>query len=289
MKRISYHARPDIASLSCPRRLRIRSTCRRRSPYMTALRTERDSARISAAQRGVVAPALSLTTTAKELAMKAPKDISGMRFGRLVAERFVEFRTFGTVAAGARAVWEFRCDCGGLVTTPAQNVKARWHSGQCPDCVRQSRAARTYLHGSTGTRLHRIWIGARQRCRNSNDKRWADYGGRGIAFAPEWDDFTVFRDWSIANGYSDKLELDRIDNDGPYEAANCRWSGRRIQCRNTRRTRYVTLHGRKTTLAEISEQTGIHYNTLRWRIFRTGLTPEEAVERPSDVCATCSA
>lgn len=217
--------------------------------------------------------------------MTAIKDITGQRFGRLVARRFVELQ--GPPGRG-RAVWEFACDCGRSCVARAQDVKAAWHSGHCPECVRLSKIARTYVHGGTGTRLHRIWIGARQRCRNPKDKHWPGYGGRGVTFAPEWDDFATFRAWSLANGYTDRLELDRRDNDGPYSPQNCRWVGRRAQCRNTRRTRYVEYRGRRMSLAALAEETGVNRNTLQWRIDKTGLTPEEAVARPSDLCASGS-
>jgi len=87
-------------------------------------------------------------------------------------------------------------------------------------------------HGGHGTRLYDIWTNIRSRCLNPNSQRYHRYGGRGITFHEGWHDFAVFRDWAYANGYvdqpadtprKDRLSIDREDNDGNYEPANCEW------------------------------------------------------------------
>lgn len=54
----------------------------------------------------------------------------------------------------------------------------------------------------------------------------------------EWSSsFEAFRDWAFGNGYTDELEIDRIDPNGNYEPGNCRWVNRVHQMTNTRKRR----------------------------------------------------
>lgn len=91
----------------------------------------------------------------------------------------------------------------------------------------------------------------RDRCKNPNNPAHHHYGGRGITVCREWDEsYYAFKEWAEANGYSDDLELDRINNDGPYSPDNCRWVSHKANTRNTRRSNYLTAFGERKTLAE---------------------------------------
>lgn len=77
-------------------------------------------------------------------------------------------------------------------------------------------------NGMSRTSIYNRWWLMMRRCHIENDKRFFQYGGRGIKVCERWHRFE--------NYYADvgdvpfkDAELDRIDPDGNYEPSNCRW------------------------------------------------------------------
>lgn len=111
-------------------------------------------------------------------------------------------------------------------------------------------------------RLCNVWISMIHRCEDPKREKYPSYGGRGITVCAEWHDANAFIDWAERAGYAEGLQLDRIDNDGPYSPENCRWVTVKENARNRRDSKRLTLLGMTKTVAEWCEVVPISRFTL---------------------------
>jgi len=125
--------------------------------------------------------------------------------------------------------WICKCSCGIVKSIDQQALR----NGSTQSCGCLNREIVT-IHGDSKTRLFGIWQHMNQRCNNPKSHAYSEYGGRGITVCKEWADYSTFKKWSIENGYTDELSIDRIDNDMGYYPENCRWATKSTQQRNTR-------------------------------------------------------
>lgn len=167
--------------------------------------------------------------------MAAFKDLTGQRFGRLTV---VERAENGRCSGKAVTRWVCKCDCGNTIIVEGHSIKrGRTKSCGCLNTERRSELLkeRATTHGGCYTRLYHIYAHMKGRCYRQTDAKFRLYGGRGIKICDEWlADFAAFRTWALSNGYRDDLTIDRINPDGNYEPANCRWATLAEQSRNRR-------------------------------------------------------
>ena len=163
-------------------------------------------------------------------------------------------------------LWKCICSCGKITVVTSNNL-TKGHTKSCGCLQTELRKINTRTHGKTGTPLHSIWKSMKQRCYDKHGKYYKDYGGRGIKVCKEWkNNYEIFYQWAINNGYEKGLTIDRINNNGNYEPSNCRWATLIEQGNNKRNNILLTYKGKTHTATEWSRITGINARTIRQRV-----------------------
>lgn len=215
--------------------------------------------------------------------------------------RLTFVRTLTAKDKGGRFLSEYRCECGNTVLAARSTVEGKNVRKSC-GCIkaeasrRNAAIARTHLneavwdklktHGLSKTRFYLAYRGMMNRCYNSAQRTFPDYGGRGIRVADRWHTFENFRD-DMYESYQRHMEthngsgttIERIDVNGDYEPGNCRWATLREQARNKRSSRILTHQGRSQSVADWSDETGIAHSTILARLNR-GWSVEDSLTRP---------
>jgi hypothetical protein len=132
-------------------------------------------------------------------------------------------------------------------------------------------------HGMSYSRPYGIWRSMKERCLNKNSPAWRHYGGRGITVCDRWMEFENF--YADMGDPPAGMELDRIDNDGPYTKENCRWATIKQQGRNRRTNRMITFRGETKCVTEWAESLGMRPSALIHRLDK-GWPVEEAMTAP---------
>lgn len=154
------------------------------------------------------------------------KPMEGMRFGRLLV------LSLAGKNCRRELLWFCECDCGERVIANGKSLrKLNAQSCGCYSVDRTKESNGT--HGMTGTRIYRIWTGMLNRCRNTNDKDYHYWGGRGISVCDRWLTFENFYS-DMGEPPTDEHSIDRINNDGNYEPDNVRWATHDQQANNRR-------------------------------------------------------
>ena len=202
------------------------------------------------------------------------KNLTGYKFGRLTV------REWHGKNKQQSNMWLCECECGNKVVVRTADLN-NGHTKSCGCFANDNFRGVITKHGKRNTRLYSIWANMRNRCNNPNAKRYEQYGGRGITICEEWDRFEAFYEWALANGYSDSLTIDRIDNNKGYSPENCRWASASEQNSNTRRNHLITYNNKTQTMAQWAQEIGIPQRTLESRLNRSHWSIERALTTPS--------
>ena len=175
------------------------------------------------------------------------------RFKRTVAlpsvgDRFGELTVVGFQigpAGGIRGAI-VQCSCGAAPHVAALHNLRNGASTRCNTCAKKAtghwiksyfRYAAVCPDDAHRRRLLNRLSACKNRCHNSNDRGYPNYGGRGIRLYEPWHtDKAAFLAYVMSlDGWDQpRLELDRIDVNKGYEPGNLRFISKRDNCNNKR-------------------------------------------------------
>ena len=134
-------------------------------------------------------------------------------------------------------------------------------------------------HGMSETSEYSTWCEMKKRCFNANNKRYKDYGGKGVTVCDRWKNSfeNFFAD--MGKKPSSDYSIDRIDNDGNYSAENCKWATPKEQANNRNSNRLITIACVTLTIAQWSKEMGFGYSVIGDRL-KSGWSERDAVLIP---------
>lgn len=211
--------------------------------------------------------------------MKKLEIKSGDKFGKLTIIKEVSPLR---ISNKPRRMFKCRCECGNEKDIQLA-VLMNGHSTSC-GCEQKRKASSSNLkHGLTNHPLYNVWKNIKKRCNYPNASEYQNYGGRGISICEEWsNNFDNFYKWSISNGWSIGLSIDRIDTNGNYCPENCRWSTIKVQMNNMTKNFYIEYKGKTYTLTTLAEYLNIPYNIVRYRISKCKWEVEQLISYYND-------
>lgn len=196
-------------------------------------------------------------------------NLKGQKFGKLTVLSLHDERD--TRPKIPQYQWNCICECGNHVVVTTRLLK-EGHKKSCGCLLRKKL-------NMSNTRIYRIWFGMKDRCNRNNNTRYKYYGGYGIGYCKEWEDFNVFYE-DMKDGYSDGLSLERIDYTKDYCKDNCKWVTQKEQVRNRSITKMVSYNGEVKPLAEWAEIYNLPYSILYDRYVSRKWTFERAITQP---------
>ena len=133
----------------------------------------------------------------------------------------------------------------------------------------------------TNSRIRRAFIDMHFRCNNPNSTSFEYYGGKGIVVCEEWDDFSEFEKWSYKNGFKANFVLHRKNSNDDYCPDNCEWMSKdkHLAARGSGKVLKVNINGEDITLSALAKQTGIHRETLKYRLLNNW-SIEKLLDKP---------
>jgi hypothetical protein len=188
--------------------------------------------------------------------MSKPIDMIGKVCSNLTALKRVENST-----KNRRATFLCQCVCGNTCEVTGKRLRTG-HTKSC-GCLWLKHGHCAGPRSNRSANAYNTYRSMLSRCFEPTNKKYADYGGRGITVCTEWlgeSGTEKFVSYILANlGKRPKgMTLHRIDNEGNYRPGNVKWADASEQA-TYRRPKSIVLKRQGTT----SKFLGVHLDASR--------------------------
>lgn len=202
--------------------------------------------------------------------MRKKIDMIGSKYGKLTVIEHTR-----TNPKNRMRLFNCLCDCGKSVEVTLGNLRSG-HTTSC-GCARPvGEEAYNYRHGFKNThKTYKAWCKIKERCFNTNDKSYADYGAAGITVHKYFlEDFMNFyNEIGEAPNDGQRWSVDRIDHTKNYEPGNIRWATDAQQARNK-----GMMKNNNSGFTGVHWEDKIHpngknsttYATVQWKEYKDG-------------------
>jgi|GEM_PF-1395892 hypothetical protein len=195
---------------------------------------------------------------------KRSKNLSGNKYGKLtVIKPIGKYKNY--------PIFLVECDCKDKTKVAIVGYSLLKSNNGVTSCMCKNRHKDGMCLDNL-VHIHKLIV---DRCTNSNNFAYHNYGGRGINVFGPWlkkKGFKLFKthiEFSIGKRPNDKMSLDRIDNDQGYIPGNLRWATSAEQIQNSRSSKLtkeqvmeIKLNKDNLSQKELSEQMGVQISTI---------------------------
>jgi hypothetical protein len=208
-------------------------------------------------------------------APRIPIELINSRLPEKSALKAIEYVERHVSPSGfTRSKVKCQCKCGNFKECVVADL-IRGNPLSCGKCESTKPAHRKVLY--------KRWYDMIERCYNEETKNYKVYGLQGVIVCDEWlESFDSFYNWSIANGFSPELQLDKdILGDGKlYSPDTCKWATALENMGSTKKAIKYNFNGELMTIPQISRKTGVLQSILKFRV-KSGMKIEDAVKSAS--------
>lgn len=165
-----------------------------------------------------------------------------------------------------------QCSCGNIIERDISSLLLR--KKKCENCSKE-KSIKGFLNSKFNSNTEMIiYYGMKGRCYNKNNKKYKDYGGRGIKVCDRWlESFWNFYE-DMGKRPSPKHTLDRINVNGDYCPENCKWSTHEEQANNRRNSLLITYEGKTQSISQWARELNLREGLIRER-YHYGYAPEK--------------